>query len=220
VALVAGRRWQALLAMLAWTAALVLATTLVLGTQIWIVFVSHLFTAMKTLEAGGLKIFIIMSSAFSSVLLSGGGVVGARILQGAVMLLATAFVIWVWRRKAAPAIRNAALVLGILLFIPYGFVYDLALLALPLAWLGWEGHTRGWLPGEKTCLLLSWLAPLILPLLAMTTHMQIFPLVLMSLMFLVLRRVVRESPPLTGNLEIAGEKTGSSSKMSHPHLLS
>jgi hypothetical protein len=188
VALVADRRWQALLAMLAWTAALVLATTLVLGTQIWIVFVSHLFTAMKTLEAGGLKIFIIMSSAFSSVLLSGGGVVGARILQGAVMLLATAFVIWVWRRKAAPAIRNAALVLGILLFIPYGFVYDLALLALPLAWLGWEGYSQGWRPLEPGLLILGWCMPMFAQVLAKVACLQVGPLILALLLIMALKR--------------------------------
>ncbi|MBI4642335.1 MAG: DUF2029 domain-containing protein [Deltaproteobacteria bacterium] len=216
VALVAGRRWRALLAMLAWTAALFLATALALGTQVWIAFFNHIYTAMKTLEAGGLKIFWIMSSAFAAVLLGGGGVVSARILQGAAMLIAAAFVVWVWRREAAPPIRNAALVLGILLFIPYGYVYDLTLLALPMAWLGWEGFTRGWLPGEKTCLLLGWLAPLVLPLLAMTTHVQIFPLVLMALMFLVLRRTVRESPSLTAHLEMTGQNSGNSEKEASP----
>jgi hypothetical protein len=201
VALVAGRRWRALLAMLVWSMALFLATTLALGTHVWVAFISHIFTAIKTLESGGLKIFWIMSSAFAAVILGGGGVVSARILQGAAMLSAIIFVIWVWRRKPSPAVCNAALVLGILLFIPYGYVYDLALLALPLAWLGWEGFTRGWLPGEKTCLVLSWFTPLVLPLLAMTTRVQLFPLVLLALMFLVVRRAVQESLPLTAQLK-------------------
>ncbi len=194
LALAAGRRWRALLAMLVWTAALFLATALTMGFQVWTAFFHHLLMALKTIEAGGLKIFWIMSSAFAAVILGGGGVAGARILQGAVMLVAAAFVVRVWRRETAPGVRNAALVLGILLFIPYGYVYDLALLALPLAWLGWDGFTRGWLPGERTCLLLGWLAPLVLPLLAMTTRVQIFPLVLMLLIFLALRRSALGSP--------------------------
>ena len=194
LALVAGRRWRALGAMLAWTAALILAATLALGTQVWVAFISHIFTAVKTLEAGGGKLFFIMSSVFSGVLLRGGSPFSAGLLQGATMLIAAALVVWVWRRKTAPAIGNATLVLGILLFVPYSFVYDLALLALPLAWLGWDGYTRGWLPGEKTCLLLGWFTPVVAPLLAQAAAVQIAPLILGVLMCLALRRAVREFP--------------------------
>jgi len=197
LALAAGRRWRALLAMAAGTAALTLAATLALGTQPWVAFISHIFTAVKTLEAGGLKIFLIMSSVSSAVLLRGGGAVSAGLLQGATMLIAASLVVWVWRRGAAPPICYASLVLGILLFVPYCFVYDLALLALPLAWLGWDGHTRGWLPGEKTCLALGWLTPLVAPLLAQAASLQISPLIIGALMYLALRRAAHEFPSRT-----------------------
>jgi hypothetical protein len=194
VALIAGRRWRALLAMIAWTAALVLATTLVLGPQVWLAFVHHVPKAMKILESGGLSLKQMMPTVFAAVLLSGAGVLAARVLQAVCMLTAAALVAWVWRREAAPAMRNAVLVLGILLFIPHGYVYDLALLALPLAWLGWDGYTRGWLPGEKTCLLLGWLTPFAAPLLAQATNVQISPLILGALMYLALRRAVQKFP--------------------------
>lgn len=212
LALAAGRRWRALLAMVAGTAALTLAATLALGTQPWVAFISHIFTAVKTLEAGGLKIFLIMSSVSSAVLLRGGGAVSAGLLQGATMLIAASLVVWVWRREAAPPIGYAALVLGILLFVPYSFVYDLALLALPLAWLGWDGHTRGWLPGEKTCLALGWLTPLVAPLLAQAASLQISPLIIGALMYLALRRAAHEFPSRT----LAPKMMGPGIKTSQP----
>ena len=206
VALVAGRRWRALLALGVWTAALVLATTLVLGLQVWVAFVNHIPKALKILESGSLGLIFMMPTVFSAVMLSGAGVAAARILQTAAMLTAAGLVVWVWSRGAAPAIRNAMLVLAILLFIPHGYVYDLALLALPLAWLGWEGYTRGWLPGEKTCLFLGWLAPIVLPLLAKATNVQLTPLVLMALMALALRRAAQESPYPGGAMEMLGQR--------------
>jgi hypothetical protein len=65
--------------------------------------------------------------------------------------------------------------------------YDLCILAMPLAWLGWEGYTKGWLPGEQPLLLLGWLIPLLIPALG-KTHLQIAPLVLVALMVIALRR--------------------------------
>ena len=59
------------------------------------------------------------------------------------MLAVAAMVIWTWSRQGIPLARRASvLVLGILLFTPFAFEYDLALLALPLAWLAWEWYTE------------------------------------------------------------------------------
>ncbi|MHB8069501.1 MAG: hypothetical protein ACYDIC_16540, partial [Desulfobaccales bacterium] len=146
-----------------------------------------------------------MPTVFAAVILAGAGLTAARVLQGAVMLAAAVAVAWAWRRGAAPAIRNAVLVLGTLLFIPHSFIYDLAILALPLAWLGWDGYTRGWLPGEKPFLVLGFLTPLVAPGLAQATHVQIAPLVLGALMCLALRRGAGQKIPLPAS---APEMTG------------
>lgn len=209
VALIAGRRWKALGAMAASISGLIVGSYLILGSAVWSAFFHNLPSSLKVLDSGALggNVGLLqqkMTTIFSAILLAGGGVWAAKIAQGALTLVSVAAIAWVWFRGSPAAIRSGVLVLGILLSTPYEFVYDLTLLALPLAWLGWEGFTRGWLPGEKACLLLGWLAPLVLPLLAVSIHVQITPLVLMALMFLVLRRAVRESPLITGNLEMAG----------------
>ncbi|MGO9578952.1 MAG: hypothetical protein ACLP2P_06000, partial [Desulfobaccales bacterium] len=109
--------------------------------------------------------------------------------QGIMMLAAVAVLIWGWR-VGAPPLRKALLVLLTLLFTPHAFYYDLTLLALPLAWIGWEGQTRGWLPGEQTILTLAWLLPflMIFRLLEINLTLPLAPLILLALVILVLRR--------------------------------
>ena len=114
---------------------------------------------MKLLEIGWAP-WSIMPTFFAAIRSVGFGVKVAYLVQGAVMLLVVAGVAWVWMRKANLALRGSVLVLGPLLFTPYVFVYDLALLALPLAWLWEDGRVRGRLPGEFILLLCGWLCPL------------------------------------------------------------
>jgi hypothetical protein len=201
VALVAGRRWLALVAMGLTAAGWALASVLILGPETWSGFLKNLPAAVKLLETGNFALIHKMPTVFAAAILAGAGLTAARILQGATMLLTAAIVAWIWRRGAAPALRNAVLVLGALLFIPHSFIYDLAILALPLAWLGWEGYQRGWLPGEKTILLLGFVTPLVAPSVAQATHVQPAPLILGALLFFSCRRAVLGSPSVPRNQE-------------------
>ena len=94
---------------------------------------------------------------------------------------------YVWQGRFSFARQAAALVLGTFLFTPYAFSYDLALLALPLAWLGWEGYKTGWLPGEPGLLCLGWLLPFITPVMAIV-KCQLTPLILAALVIFMVRR--------------------------------
>jgi len=186
VALVAGRQWRALLGMVSAAGGLAAASTLILGFQVWVAFLPNLLFHGRALPAGVLPL-ARMPTVYSAILLSGFGPAAAGILQGMVMLGAVSAVAWTWRRKASAPVRSAVLVLSILLFTPYAFDYDLALLALPLAWLGWEGHTQGWRPAMAIFLILSWLTPLLFQGLAAATGLPVGPLILGALLFLALR---------------------------------
>jgi len=196
LALIAGRRWRVLMVMLATAAALFLASLIVLGSEVWQVFLKNVLFSVRALEnstpsAGSALPLDKMPTVFAAVMLAGGNLTLAMILQGATMLLAALSVAWVWRREAPLPLRASVLVLGIFLFTPYDFVYDLAFLALPLAWIGWLGYTHGWLPGEKIILVLGWFSPAVILLLAQTTRVQITPLVLFALLFLALSHSVQ-----------------------------
>ena len=82
--------------------------------------------------------------------------------------------------------QAAALVLGTCLFTPYAFSYDPTLLALPLAWLGWEGYQTGWPPGEPALLCLGWALPLMTSVMAII-KCQLTPLILAALLILVVK---------------------------------
>jgi alpha-1,2-mannosyltransferase len=101
------------------------------------------------------------------------------------MLAVVAVVIRTWAWPGfSPGQRAAVLALGILLFTPFTFEYDLTLLAIPVACLAWEGRARGWLPGEPVLLCLGYFMPFIAPLVAKFTHVQLGPLILAALLVL------------------------------------
>ncbi len=105
------------------------------------------------------------------------------------MIASAIVVVWAWRRLSSPALRKVVLTLAILLCTPYAFDYDLAVLALPLAWLGWEAHAQGWImPGEQVLLLIGWLMPIIAPIVAKATNLQFGPLILVALIVLAIKR--------------------------------
>jgi hypothetical protein len=186
VALIAGRRWQALLAALATAMVLALASFLLLGQGVWVAFWNNLALPL-TLERAGLLPINKMITFFAALSQAGVGFFPAMIIQIVVMAAVVAGVVYVWQKRIPFACQAATLVLATCLFTPYAFSYDLALLALPLAWLGWEGYTAGWFPGEPALLCLGWVLPFITSVMA-SFKCQITPLILAALMILVLKK--------------------------------
>ena len=165
-----------------------------LGTGAWTAFFHNLPGSLAILETRRLGKDVVLFTAkmptwAAAVLLAGGPPWLAQLLQAGVMVATTGIVFWVWSREAPAGVRAAVLVLCALLFPPYEFIYDLAILALPLAWLAWEGHVEGWRPGEQALLVLAFLTPLLMPIFAGTIHLQVAPLVLTALLAMALRRL-------------------------------
>ena len=104
---------------------------------------------MQALEQG-LASLRKMPTIFAATLMAGGGLTAAYLLQGVVMAVSAGAVIWVWYQRADMAIRVSVLTIGSLLFTPYGSEYELVRLAIPLAWIGWEGCQKGWVPKIKS----------------------------------------------------------------------
>ena len=195
LALLAGRHWKALMGALTTAVGLSVASGLVFGWQVWAAFWSNLPFAIRLL-GNETAPWQKMPSVFAATMLLGGGFLLAWILQALVMLSAAAAVAWVWRRGASLPIRSSVLVLGLLLFPAHIFNYDLALLSLPLSWLGWEGYQKGWLVGEPSLLILGWVMPLfLLPVRGIELKMPIAPLVLGALLWLCLRRSIMARRP-------------------------
>jgi Glycosyltransferase family 87 len=186
LALIAGGQWRALMGAASSVMGLALISVLAFGLSPWKEFYRTIPSALAILRnaQGNLP---KMLGVFPSTLLMGGGPTLGWLLQGLIMIAAVAAVTWVWR-EGLPYLRNSLLVVSILLFTPYGFYYDLTLLALPLAWIGWEGYTQGWLPGEQMALCLGWLLPSLLICYMLGIILPIAPLILLTLFIFILIR--------------------------------
>jgi alpha-1,2-mannosyltransferase len=185
LALIAGKRWQALISLLIAASVMVLSSFVLFGKDVWLAFLNNLSLPMKLLENGSLPINK-MVTIFSALLEFGAGLHLALFIQVCVMLAVALAIFLVWHQNRPLSSRASVLVIGILLFTPYLFAYDLTLLALPLAWLGWEGYTKGWIHGERVLLFLGWIMPFITPILALI-NFQIAPLILVAIMILVVK---------------------------------
>jgi hypothetical protein len=185
-ALAAGRRWPAL--GLAALAAVGLAglSAAVFGLGVWEAFWRNLPFVQEQLETAA-DLWPRMPTVYAAARLAGGGAALARVLQGAAALAALAAVIRLWRRDAPLSLRAGVLPPAILLTTPHAVIYDLALLALPLAWLGWEACQEG-RARDIWPLALVWLSPFAAAALADTLALQVEPLVLLFLMGWIVRR--------------------------------
>jgi Glycosyltransferase family 87 len=80
--------------------------------------------------------------------------------QAAVSLALGATLIWLWRSAASFALKASALCLSAMLASPYGYDYDMTILAPAIAFLASDGLARGWRPWEKTLLAALWFMPI------------------------------------------------------------
>ena len=189
LALLAGRRWNILGLTASSAAGIGIASALIFGPNTWIEFWRNLPIAAKLTDIPWF--WDRMPTIYAAARAAGSGTLIAWTLQGIMMLGVMAGVYWVWSGKDRPASRASILILGILLFTRYAFIYDYAILAIPLAWLWQEGQTTGWLSLEKPLLLYSWVMPAISSLMLTTVHWPLSVLMLpttIALFILVLRR--------------------------------
>ena len=100
-------------------------------------------------------------------------------------------VYYVWSQKKGIEALNSILVLGILLATPYALVHDLTMLAIPIAYLGWQGYTKGWIPYEKLIQAVAWHMPLFTMFVALFTPLQVGPLILTACLTSALYRLIK-----------------------------
>jgi hypothetical protein len=104
-------------------------------------------------------------------------------------------------------LKAAALSAAALIATPYAFAYDLAAIAVPVAFLAKDQMDRGLLRGEQTTLLV--LSAASLALFALAGKMPGGALILFALLWLILRRAVYDganpvvSPDRGGGRELS-----------------
>jgi alpha-1,2-mannosyltransferase len=186
-------RWRVFAAAALTVAALALAVTLAFGLDVWSAFFASTgFTRRIVLEQGGTGWYKIQS-VFSLVRMWGGSVPLAYAIQAAVTLGAAGALAWLWRTRAAFALKAAALAIATVLATPYVLDYDLMLLAPAIAFLTADGMRRGFGPYEKTMLAALWLMPLVARSIAQALLIPLGVPVLLAAFAFLLHRAMTET---------------------------
>ena len=198
LALICGRHWRAFLAASATTIAFALTSVAVVGLESWRAFLENIPLVRLVFEEGMLP-WVKMPGLFPSLRLLGADATVAYALHGVLALAVAAIVGWVWWRKAPIPLAAAVLVTGTLLATPYSFDYDLVLLAIPVALLGWDGYRNGWMAWEREILVLAGVIPMAAPGIATITSLQFSFLILLALFAVATRRAaasIRNADPV------------------------
>jgi hypothetical protein len=153
VALAVGRNWRALAGAAVTAVGLAVCSLLVLGASVWMGFFQNLFLATSLLDVPHL--WQRMPTVFAAARLLGANKELALVLQAVAAVGAIGAVAWVWFRGLPLPMRGSVLTLGIILATPYAFEYDLAIIALPFAWLGREAYVND-RKTKQIFLLLAW----------------------------------------------------------------
>ncbi len=199
LALLAGRQWTAFAAAAATTVALVAATAALFGPETWLAFWNNLAVINRTMAAGHVPI-LKMTSLFATLRVHGVDAGVAYGLHVALAVAVAAIVAWVWHRRRATAGSAAVLVVGALLVSPHVYDYDLPVLAVAIAFIGWAAYSSEYLPGERAVLLLAWFTPMIVLGSVTYVGVQLGTVCLLVVFAVAVRRALTRSDTLDAPL--------------------
>jgi arabinofuranan 3-O-arabinosyltransferase len=152
IVLVADQRWRVIAGATAVVVLLAVASVLAFGIETWEAFFRSLTLVSHAVLVDGVADFTKLQSLFAVIRALGGGEnvawMSQAVLAGTVAIVLCAM----WRTSLPFDLKAAALASGTLLASPYVFIYDLAALAVPMAYLLRAVARTGALAGEMPAL--------------------------------------------------------------------
>jgi Glycosyltransferase family 87 len=163
IVLATSGHWRVFMAAAVTAAVMALAAWIAFGTETWLAFFASIDHTSQAFLSDGWADFAKLQTVFGLTRMLGGAEPLAWTLQALVALACTAAISLLWRSRAEYDIKAAALGCGALLATPYLYLYDLVVLAVPLAFLFRLGRGRGFLPFELPGIGFACLLVLIFP---------------------------------------------------------
>lgn len=190
--------WRAIFIAALTGAMMAFASAILFGVDAWAAFFSAVFEASNRIETNALPL-AKMATPMSAAVFAGLPQSAAAVIAAGCALGCAAFTWRVWTRIKAHDLRLAALGPCIFLASPYGFHYELIILALPVAIIAMRGARDGWLRYEPYLIALAYMLPLMFSLLTDLSYgvSSGFAIVLITAA-LVLPRLLQEDPALLG----------------------
>jgi arabinofuranan 3-O-arabinosyltransferase len=191
IALIAANQWRVVASAAATVLVLVGVSIAAFGAQPWVMFPRELaMQAGVNLVGADDSRWELLQTVYGLVRYFNGGAALAWLVQG-LMALAVAAIVWlVWRSRAHHALKAATLSAAALVATPYTLAYDLAAIAIPVAFLATDQIRSGLLRGEQTIMLMLFAAGL--PILFTAGRAPLGAAIMLTLLCLILRRVIRE----------------------------
>jgi arabinofuranan 3-O-arabinosyltransferase len=203
VALAASNQWRALASAASTAALLTGASIVAFGSAPWLAFPRGLAAQ------SGLNLFAdpasnwgLLQTVYGLTRYLGAGATLAGIVQ-AIATAGLGLVVWlVWRSEVRYALKAVTLSAAALIATPYAFAYDLAAIAIPIAFLANDQMRCGLLRGEQTTLLAMFgtvLAVLVIfadrPVGTTFGGVPLGPVVVITFLGVGLRRAFRRGDP-------------------------
>ena len=133
--LIADRRWRVLTVAALVAVGLAALSWLAFGAASWEAFGHGLPLTSRVVLGEGAADWDRLQSIFGLLRARGTGETLAWTVQAVAALALAAGLVWLWRSRAAYALKAAALAAGALLATPYLYMYDLVVLAVAVAFL-------------------------------------------------------------------------------------
>jgi hypothetical protein len=194
IALVAGRRWKAVIGAVASAGLLVTLSVVLFGRTTWQAYLGAFFGSAVTSDfeiERHVNIFASISP-FAAAQLLGLSAGHARIVQLVATLFVALLVGWVWGKNFRLPIRAAVLASGAVVAVPYALLYDLMISAIAGCWLIRAGCEGGFLPREKLALMVVYILPLFAFQTGMALHLPLGPCASALLLLLCASRAWQE----------------------------
>jgi len=169
IALIAGGYWRTIAAAAALTIAWSVISLAAFDWHTWQGFIANISHTSEAFLSNGWANFGKLQTAFGLIRSTDGSEALAWFVHGGMIAIAAIAVAALWRSRASYEIKAAGLSVAALLATPYLYAYDLAVLAVPLAFLFRRARQTGFLPFElptigAACLLLLLFPFVVLPL--------------------------------------------------------
>ena len=150
--LIAASEWKVFFTAGATAIAVAFASWLAFGTESWQAFFHWMPTFSQAFLVEGKATWWKLQSLYSLVRYLGGTEQLAWIFQWVLTAAVATTLVAMWRSQLRYSLKAAALAVGTLLTTPYLFMYDMMVLAIPVAYLVRLGFARGFRPYELPAL--------------------------------------------------------------------
>lgn len=191
--LVSARAWNVIVVAVLSALVVSLAGILIGQAQSLHAFLINADVLRTALVEHAMHFWLTSPTPFSAFRIAGMPAAVAYVAHAGIAIVALWAACHVWRNSRDARLRSAIVAVATMIASPYVWHYELVWLGIALACLSASAFEGGWLRGEQAVLAAGWLLPLYEHFNRVAVWPKIGPVVLLSMVLVILRRMRSES---------------------------